>query len=234
MTEKASDSKFSQNDEEMLYNIWKTIPVIKRMGSAEYQVAKQEVRGLVLEILRKGITEATESPGFSSRIRHALNAQELLEEVNNCIESQIKLPNIYFHLQKLQDAGLVEVVVNIRKGKHDVAYFCRTAKFFMFEAQEPGESNSIDPTLAKNLMDLITHFNPEIAREEVLELLQEFYSMQNAIYDDIVTWIEEHEEILTKYDINLPLVFSVFQIIATSDAMMVKLHSKLAKLLGYQ
>ncbi|MHA2271743.1 MAG: hypothetical protein ACXACI_07760 [Candidatus Hodarchaeales archaeon] len=234
MIEKDNDSKSAQNDEEMLFSIWKTIPVIKRMGSAEYQIAKQEVRGLILEILRKGIKEGPELPSSSSRVRHALNAQELLEEVNSCVESKVKLPNIYFHVQKLQDVGLAEVVVTIRKGKHDIAYFSRTAKFFLFEAQEPGESDTIDPMLATNLTDLITHFNPEIADEEVLELLQEFYSRQSAIYDDIVAWIEDHEEIITKYNINLPLVFSFLQIIATSDSLMVKLHSKLANLLDYQ
>ncbi|MFW9916159.1 MAG: hypothetical protein ACFFGZ_11185 [Candidatus Thorarchaeota archaeon] len=234
MTENGNDSRFARNNEKALFGIWKTIPAIKKMSSADYQIARQEVRGLILEILRKGIAEGAEPPSPSSRIRHALNAQELLEEVNKCVESQVKLPNIYFHLQKLQDVGLVEVVATIHKGKHDIAYFSRTAKFFLFEAQEPGESDTIDPMLATNLTDLITHFNPEIANEEVLELLQEFYSGQNAIYDDIVAWIEEHEEIITKYNINLPLVFSIFQIIATSDPLLVELHSKIAKLLDYQ
>jgi hypothetical protein len=116
----------------VLYYYWNLTPVVKEIDYKAYQKAIQStgyIRIHILFVMKKGLVDEY-SDKFDLGRRHSLNAQEILERVNERIDSPTSIQNIHFHLNKLIKFNLLEIVGNFVEGNHSIKYFCRTAKWF--------------------------------------------------------------------------------------------------------
>jgi len=233
MTENLDKDKNPSADRSILLDFWRRVPAIKRCDIALHEVGRQIVRSIILETLRQGIEDTNETEEGISNVRHALSAQELLEKVNEQLTDSIKLSNVYFHLQKLQDAGFVETVATLREGKHDVTYFGRTAKIFLFGEPQITDLEDTSSPWIKSLTNLLTYLSPKINTETATTLIQEYMQASIASHNATVTWIEKHEDLITQFNIDLQSLFRFFEAIGSSDAEIVKLRAKLAESLDY-
>ncbi|MFX0117274.1 MAG: hypothetical protein ACFFB3_22195 [Candidatus Hodarchaeota archaeon] len=233
MIEATNKAESLSNDRVTLFEFWKRIPAIKVVDRTLLDFTDQQVRRLILGILRQGIEEESSNEESDKRIRHALNAQELLERVNEQLEEKVKLPNIYFHLQKLQDSDFIEAAAILREGKHDVAYFGRTAKLFIFEDMSHIDSKEPCPTLKKNLSDLASHFAPKVSSKELFALLQEYHDLSSRLLPAGIAWIEKHEDLVTKYDLDLEMLVRFLWDLGSATPRIVEIRSRLAELLNF-
>ena len=121
---------------EILYNFWETLPPLKTIPKAEDDVYGHKVRLQIIKLLRNGIIDESEE----KRRRRALNAREILsilkelkikDEEGGSKTKKISLQSLYFHLQKLEEAELIQTVTILRKGSHNTAYYGRTARIYL-------------------------------------------------------------------------------------------------------
>ncbi|MFX1508314.1 MAG: hypothetical protein ACFFDC_19710, partial [Promethearchaeota archaeon] len=124
---------------EILYSFWESLPPLKIISKPEEEIYGHKVRLHIIRILRKGILDQLDN----SRRRRALNAREILSNLKELQTEEkkdeeeapkakdISLQSLYFHLQKLEEAELIQTVTILRKGSHNTAYYGRTARIFL-------------------------------------------------------------------------------------------------------
>ncbi|MFX0091435.1 MAG: hypothetical protein ACFFBD_06700, partial [Candidatus Hodarchaeota archaeon] len=154
----------------------------------------QPLRSLILKILRTGVIDSDLSQDQKSQIRHALDPKELLFLANQKLERKVKLPNIYFHLDKLQETGLVQPIVTLFDGRYEIRYFGRIAKFFLYSPSEAKVDRFED--FFNSLSDLIRAFNPKIHEQEVYKLFKQYQLNRRIQSEKIIEWIKTNENVL--------------------------------------
>lgn len=211
MTKDIVDLVRPNEDRLQLIEFWKTVPAIKIFRLQEEiwnNLINQEVRSAILDILREGIEEEPSTEGENVQQRNALSAQELRKWINEQFKIKTKIANIYFHLKILQEAGLIQAVTTLFEGKHHATYFGRTAKLFI--CRDPELDWQKGPQF-KNLVDLITHFNPGQKKEETTEFVKKFFEKYENSDKTIIEWIEKHEELLTTMVIDIRNFHKLFK-----------------------
>ncbi|MFW9995055.1 MAG: hypothetical protein ACFFD4_23660 [Candidatus Odinarchaeota archaeon] len=213
---------FNQKTLERLVNHWKTIPAIKNITDPmAVDFASQEVRSLILAVLREGIVEDKQS-------RHALSAKELFKTVKKRMDAKIKLSNIYFHLDKLQNQGYVQIVTSIKEGRHITHYFGRTARLFLFSGRQDDKQKRF-----QTLNKLLQHFNPERPEESNRRLFDRAERAWEESEKKLNKWMERNEEILLELDIDLRQIYSFLMEVDTFSSGAIELNTEFAKLLRF-
>ncbi len=112
------------NDRNLLYEFWDSIPPLKFIDGKKKVYGKQPIRSAIIHILREGLME--ESKKDPNRRRRALNVNEIenllkdyFENIENEKEKvQITRTKLYFHLNLLEEAGMIQVVATLLEGPH--------------------------------------------------------------------------------------------------------------------
>ena len=132
MSKKSSKKELEKK--ELLYKYWHELPLVVQIETPAEEALAHEVRNLILYYIRKGKEEKWIDG--TKRIRYAFSAKELLDMANKKLDEKMKLQSMYFHLQKLQEYGTIEVIATLHEGRHNIAYFGRTARGFLFEGKK--------------------------------------------------------------------------------------------------
>ncbi|MFX1538137.1 MAG: hypothetical protein ACFFDI_28410, partial [Promethearchaeota archaeon] len=111
-----------------IYEFWKDVPMFLEVEEEVFKkIVLQKFREAILTTLRKGITDDfTEK--YNLPRRHAMSALELLPFLREKLQYNVRLSNVYFHLEKLEKANLIRKIAKRLEGKHFVTYYGRTAK----------------------------------------------------------------------------------------------------------
>ncbi|MHA2299080.1 MAG: hypothetical protein ACXADA_23885 [Candidatus Hodarchaeales archaeon] len=224
----------NQNTLDSLFNHWKVIPAIKVISDpAAYDFADQEIRSLILRILREGIEEDIEG---KKQVRHVFSVKEIHKSVKKFLkkkksESIVKLSNSYFHLDKLEKKGYVQIVTSIKEGRYITYYYGRTARLFLFVGEK--EIDREKSKYFQQLNKLINHFNPDRSEKSNRELLDEYVATKDKTHERVKKWIETNEEVLLKLDCDLRDVYNFLVTIDAFNHSIGKLYAELAKLFNY-
>lgn len=236
----------SQIDKERqeLYTYWDHTPaILERDHSIMEKIDEAIVRNIILKILRDGMEEEIDGRVVS---RHVLSAKELLNIVNSTLEKplihiskskertlgirkEIKISNIYFHLERLQEYDLVGVVKIILEGRHKVTYFARKAKLFLFSGGEDFVSKKMG-----EMIEVIKILNPQIERNEIkkkLNLLLEYEDDNKGKY---MEWFENNQERLKGVDFNPEILLSLFELIFPIEPLDASLLEEFRKLFSIE
>ncbi|MBD3192845.1 MAG: hypothetical protein GF308_19555 [Candidatus Heimdallarchaeota archaeon] len=213
---------------ELLYSYWQDLPMIMKVEHSYEEVLSHEVRGLILQYIRKGKEEKTDS---IKQFRHAFSAKELLDMANEKMAEKMKLQSMYFHLQKLQEYNLLYTVTTLQEGRHHVAYFGRTARGFLFESAK--DKNKYDHyfTEAEKIARAI---NPEMTKSKFDGLLKEFKAISQKSEKEIIQWLEDHKEIINENNIDSATLFSFLKLVSSHNKKMAKLMHEVAQLLNFK
>ena len=143
-----SDSSNRIITQDDLYKFWSTIPCCKKIYVPNSSIIGQEVRSSILKILREGIDDQR-NENEAPKKRYALNVADLLKYVNESVtappdKDSFSKQNIYFHIKALKDAKLVREIGQIRKGRHSVTYYGRTARMFLITDTDPQEETPLN------------------------------------------------------------------------------------------
>lgn len=202
--------------EEVLFSFWSQIPAIAqyRDDQEKLQLVTQDVRRRIVEILRTGVEDKHPLTGEMKK-RRALSVKEIQDFLNKRFEGDhFKLTNLYFHIEKLVQAGLLQEVANIKDGRRTVTYFGRTAKIFLFLQNEPREPTD----LWEALFPIIPKLNPTVTEDEVTRLKKRVFRRNPEVMEEkIIAWFEKNNEVLAGQDIDFAQLYNLLARILLYD-----------------
>lgn len=223
------DSKKELEKREMLYSYWTNLPLVVSIDIPSEEVLTHEVRNLIIYFIRKG-KEETWING-TKRFRHAFSAKELLDISNKKMEEKMKLQSMYFHLQKLQEYGLIDVVTTLHEGRHNIAYFGRTSRGFVFESKKDitkyDDYFAVAGRFAKAL-------NPKISEEQFKDFLGEFKSLNVESDQQLIQWLQDRADFINENNIDSATMYSFLRRINYHNKKMTALMEKVAELIGFE
>ncbi|MFX0095803.1 MAG: hypothetical protein ACFFBD_28955 [Candidatus Hodarchaeota archaeon] len=226
-----------EKPQRILYEYWDELPTIKTIDIASKVTISQKVRSAILTVLSNGVIDQIEikKEEIRTNIRHVLTVREIQKEVNEYLQrdkkNAIKLTNIYFHLQKLQDLGLVQEVTTILEGNHHVAYFGCTAKFF--SSKNPGEQIYREHSIGQNLVAILKDLRPNTDKENVLKLINQILERENEMFDIVTKWVEKHEKEIKTTNIDFWALTVFLNRLNILDPKLEQLYSEINQLIGF-
>ncbi|WP_455463849.1 hypothetical protein [Candidatus Hodarchaeum mangrovi] len=225
---------------EILYSFWESLPTLKVIPQSEEEIYGHKTRLYVIRILRTGILEQGDIP----KRRRALNAREILKmlkqnELEKEIEEErpieleesqeeikaISLQSLYFHLQKLEEAGLIHTVTILREGRHNTAYYGRTARIFLHTDPKKNEHKIAKAFTA--ITELATFKNPNFDQVRMEELLKRLLFFETQRRERISKWLTQHESTIIEKNIDLTSLFKFMELIDTINPDYIKLFQDL-------
>jgi hypothetical protein len=195
---------------EQLFDYYEKIPIILEYEADEFQELYQQMtRGAIIKALGKGIEDYY--PGTNEKkVRHALSAMEILEVVNKLIKEdkhgkfaeigEIKKANLFFHLNKLEDAGFIKEIGVIKSGRRRTTYFGRTANIYITFGMDQMKAYTLFEN--ETFIDLLKAMNPQKSEEQIRQTLTKLEILNNDTSKYFVEWIRKNEAYFKKYLIN--------------------------------
>lgn len=182
-----------QNNSERELNMlleWGSTPGLAILTQTAQVTATQEIRKLILQIMFIGYTIMDEH-------RHIFCIQELLQILQQTIPN-LKLTNVYFHVNKLIKSGHLQEVIFLSDGRYDIAFFGLTAKFFMYEPliefiNEESPFYKLISNLTSNDRgrDIIDMYNASLMNKSQL----------------LISWFVENESLLLELDVDISTLY---------------------------
>jgi DNA-binding transcriptional ArsR family regulator len=188
---------------ELLFDFWKNIPIICEMKASYHKIAFQEVRSAILDILREGILDTSPLDKTKKRRRHAISAQECQKHVSERLERKVKLSNIYFHLNRLEELGLISEIVTIKGKKHDIAYYGRTAQLFHFGGSDPEYKTEDEERIQQTITKIIKTLNPAVETSKITELFEAVFTHKEVQTKARGTWMAENSDLLDSLEFDI-------------------------------
>ncbi|MCK5183274.1 MAG: hypothetical protein KAQ95_03125 [Candidatus Heimdallarchaeota archaeon] len=220
------ESKKELEKKELLYSYWETLPLVVSIDIPSEEVLTHEVRTLIIYSIRKGKEEKWIDG--TKRIRHSFSAKELLDMANKKLEEKMKLQSMYFHIQKLQDFGLLDVIATLHKGRHNIAYFGRTARGFLFESKK--EKTKYDDYFAE-AGRFAKALNPKVSEDLFKDYLKEFKAINFESDKQMKQWLEDRKEFINENNIDSATMYSFLRRINYHNREMTALMKKVAELI---
>ena len=217
--------------EDILHH-WNKIPAIKENYEVStFKLMTQGVRSEILDLFREGHEEF--DPLLEKSIyRHAFSAKEIFSHVQKKLDANLTLQNIYFHLSKLEEADLITRIASIKKGRHSIHYFGRTARLFI-QVDKPDDNNFLNDEKIGKILELLEKLNPNSSIKDHTKLFTELTETMKSSRGRIRNWMEKNEEMILDLNIDFRNLYEVLFLIDRFDSSAIEISSKIAKLLHY-
>ncbi|MHA2054175.1 MAG: hypothetical protein ACW99F_11305 [Candidatus Hodarchaeales archaeon] len=221
-----------QELKDLIYNHWKNINPIKEIeGQRPINILHQEVRSAILELLNEGIKEYDSEKDQILR-RKVFSAREIHTIIKKDKQMKIKVSNIYFHLHKLQDQGLVKIVGTKKEERHIIRYYGRTARLFLWTGDPTEKVN--EKKAFKIIKKLIKELNTELSEKTIEDLLISFTRTKKASHKGIKEWIQKNENLLISGDYDIREIYKFLTLLDITSPRSRETNEKLASLLDFK
>lgn len=221
------------------FSYWQSpdVEIYRELDSEQFKKLSQPIRHKILSILSMGIMD--DNPLTKQRMRrHVLSAPEILEQLKKQHDMpEVKKSNLYFHLQILEDEGVITVVDQIPTGKRFTTYYGRTSKIFYVK-----NSPDIQVTMEKRinefsmlrqgeLKELILRMNPgqDLGEIETALSLADRINVQDP--ELFKKWIKKNQQYTEGLDINFIAFHEFLSILNRYNEETIIGLSKLSKML---
>lgn len=198
-------------DRQILFDHWDKISSYEYVDVPKDKYYSHPVKSEIVRILREGIEE--ESPNGKSKVRHALNVieiRDILERRKNIVMSPT---NLYFHLDVLQEMGLIKIVATLQKGPHGrnkVKYFGRVARNLFVSSEAVSLSKYSEQFVEfqklANILQLSLPKNYSNLPQLLLKTKQQFYKV-------LGNWLVDHEELIEREKLDLGILYEFLKMI---------------------
>lgn len=198
-------------DRQILFDHWDKIPSFEYVDVPKDKYYSHPVKREIVRILREGVEE--ESPDGKFKVRHALNVIEIRDILEKKKNIDMSSTNLYFHLDFLQDTGLIKIIATLRKGPHGrnkVKYFGRVARnlFVSSEAESLSKYTEQFDEFQKlaNILHLSLPQDYSNLPQKLLETKQHFYKV-------LGNWLVNHEELIEREKLDLGKLYEFLKMI---------------------
>ncbi|MFW9854879.1 MAG: hypothetical protein ACFFFG_07445 [Candidatus Thorarchaeota archaeon] len=203
-----NDGSEESLDKAIFDDHWESLPPAKSFDIRNYE--DHPLRSTILRILYDGLSNQV--PSEIKRKRHVLNASEILEELNKRIEAgrivdskkgkettlikPVSITNLYFHLNKLIDLGLIKVIAELLEGSHKrnkTKYYGRVARHLFISDEE--ESLQKYRRLFDAFQRVVMAMGVPLP-EDYEKLPVKYQRIKNTRYKAIENWFIKNEKII--------------------------------------
>jgi hypothetical protein len=203
------------SDTSSLFDYWDNLQVIKKMDTNVKYIKKtgKFLQDAVINILTKGIKDKHPKTG-ENRTRHALSANEihsqitLLEKKNT--DSDIPITNLYRHLKKMSDNGLIQVVAVTKNGQRFTTYYGKSAKILKYNIDYEGLQKTHNFSVNNEFIQFIHNLNPDWEKDKIQKVLKSSNMKRRDTSDEFAQWIEQNVHAFQGVTIDLRELFSIF------------------------
>ena len=233
-----STQTYDPKERNILYSFWDSLPEKKIVVDYEEDFFKHFARKMIFGLLGKGIREKLSEGEIVTR--KALNAQEIFQEIKDMLNYKFKIKeerekhdisihSLYFHLQKLEDAGFIKTVAILKEGRHNVAYYARTAKIVLFK-DEFIEDEKLKEAFTSTLK-VISLRNPNLDSTKFMEFYQRYNEINKKNLDQIQRKIAEFENDIYESNVDPNDIQRFFTLLNQINPEFVKLFDEILEYL---
>lgn len=218
-------------DEQPLYEYWNDLQVVKEIDTETFDtLLDQEIRSAIVDKLAVGIEDEFQD---KKKIRHAMSATEIRKALNKkrSEENKINSSNLYFHLQKLEEANLVTVVGQIPTGKRLTTYYGRTAKSFVPRYTEKEKGHLCKELANEALIPYTQQINPDVAADEIEKIIKQANKINESNLQGYKEWIRENERSFRDIDLDFRRLLHLYNLLNNMDKDTFEALQKLSELL---
>ncbi len=215
------------------YSHWQNLPIYRELDPTKFKKLSQPIRHKIIAILSTGISDINPSTNENAK-RHVLSAREIMDQLKSKFELEVKKSNLYFHIQQLEDEGIIEMVDQIPTGKRFTTYYSRTAKVFYPKNQEEDIREKVQehsPLRQPEIKELIKRMNPDLSIEDIEKTMSEAEGINNFDQDLFRRWVNRNQQYTEGLDINFISFHNFISILNRYDMKTIKGLTKLAKYL---
>ncbi|NHJ05253.1 MAG: ArsR family transcriptional regulator [Candidatus Heimdallarchaeota archaeon] len=229
-----STQTYNPKDRKILYTFWDSLPEKKIVVDYDEDFFKHFARKITFRLLGEGIREKL--PNGEIVTRKALNVQEILQEINELLDKKFKvkeerekfdlsLHSLYFHLQKLEEVGFIKTIAILKEGRHNVAYYARSAKVVLFkDVFTEDEKIKIAFT---SMLKLISSRNPDLDSTLFMEFYYKFNEINKVSLEKIQRKIAEFQDQIYEANIDPNDIQRFFTLINQINPEFVKLFNEI-------
>ncbi|MHA2032826.1 MAG: winged helix-turn-helix domain-containing protein, partial [Candidatus Kariarchaeaceae archaeon] len=193
------------DERQILFENWDSIPAAKLIDVSKNVYKSNPIRISILKNLSEGLSDDSTDDGL--KIRHVLNVTEIKKLLQEKNDIKISQTNLYFHLNKLEEVGMIKEVATLLEGPHKrnrTKYYGRVARhLFITDQQQSYERIGKQFGEFKRLADLLEIELPE----NFLELPKKYVELSQKHYSTLAHWLSSHESIIEREKINDSEIF---------------------------
>ena len=216
-----SDEK---DERRVLFEYWSDMPLIQIHDLPSEIMESHQVRPAIMKILRAGIPDEKES----GRLRHALNTKEIRRTLLDRDGIKMSQHNLYFHLNKLEEIGYIKVVARLLEGRHNVAYYGRTARTILRRDTE--ESLEKYERWFQEMGRLAKSKRPEFDMDRLEGLAEEYLGIMRRRDRAQGEWMASNEESIYEGGIDGYSIFGLLQVLDVMDPEYIEFIKKIREL----
>ena len=228
---------FDPRDRKILQEFWDKLPELKIVKDADRVYYAHSARQLIMKVLGMGVEEQEDEGREDKIIRRALSTQEIYQTIQDLRKLDLKefeakdfdisLHNLYFHIQKLEESGLIKPVAILREGRHNVTYYGRTARIMLFNiTYEEYEKVKNAFTAMEKLAPKI---NPKIKSEDIRKYYKEYVKIGKTLTEKMFNKLTEYEQGFNTTDVDPIDILNFLELIYSANAEFAVIFNKIAK-----
>ena len=168
------------------FSYWDNLQIAKTLDKEHFDKARQEIRSEITSILAKGILD-TNPLTMKPQKRHVLSVNEIKEYVQSKLGKEVLKPNLYFHLNFLEENGLIQVVDTYGKSRNVSSYYGRTAKMFLLGEEKTKED--LEVLSHPNFKRFVKRVNPELDDKELEVTINKILKISKNDFTEIISWL---------------------------------------------
>ena len=200
-------------ERQKLIDYWENAPPMKFIDLKQSDYRSHPSRPAILRILLEGMAEEDTVHPINSKKRHVLNAAEIQKILLERKDIEISRTNLYFHLNTLDELGLIKTVTTILEGPHKrnkTKYYGRVARSLFIGSQEESHAkyNRMFQDFEK-LAKLLDITLPQLYSNLSLKLVERNQQM----HQQAANWLINHEKIITKENLDISELFEFMKLI---------------------
>ena len=168
------------------------------------------IRPAIMKVLREGIP-SEEGLGKS---RYALNAQEIKEQLSNNPSQAVKdvtYTNLYFHLKKMLEVEVIQIVAYVIERNHRIAFYGRSARLIFFN--DPSKHLNLFKSRFEELTKLLKILDPKMDEKAFGRLSEQYYALEEEQIMKIAKWMANNEGVISKNRLNIDHIYKALKTI---------------------
>jgi DNA-binding transcriptional ArsR family regulator len=232
MTERPDTPPTPENKEgerQILYDFWDSLQGAKVLNVPSKVFTSHPVRSAILRVLREGMLEDDEATPPLKKARHALNTKEIRRLLRETEDIEMSQTNLYFHLNVMKRAGLIQVVSRILEGRHKVAYYGRVARTII--QRDPEDSLETYKKRFEEIGRLIGVKQPGFDTTQLDSMPGELLEIKKRRDRALGEWMARNEALMNAEGIDSLSVFGFLKAIDSVNPEYVQFFRKVADLL---
>lgn len=209
----------------ILHESWNELPKVKFFEISKDIFKTHPSRSAIIKILREGRVD--EKSGLT---RHAMSAKEIRSVLNKEFNIKMSKTGLYFHLNTLEEVGLIFVVTRLLEGRHKVAYYSRTAQNLFIrdtEARLHGYKRQLEA-----LESLAKAASLSKSLQNLQGVAEEFQRIKMEREQALGEWLVNYEHIVDAEGLNISDIFDALKLIDIVHPRNVKLLESHLRALG--